>query len=57
MEKDENKMPEIVIPQGFELDEVLDFDDSDFGEERPICIEEVRLRRRTDFDGGGEIAF
>lgn len=44
MEKDENKMPEIVIPQGFELDEVLDFDDSDFGEERPICIEEVRLR-------------
>ena len=44
MEKDENKIPEIVIPKRFELDEVLDFDDSDFGEERPIYIEEVRLR-------------
>lgn len=37
-------IPEIVIPEGYDIDEILDFDDSDFGEERPIYIEEVRLR-------------
>lgn len=39
-----NTIPEIVIPEGYDLDEILDFDDSDFGEERPIYCEEVRLR-------------
>ncbi len=47
----ENKKekPEVVIPTGYRLDEVMDFDDSDFGEERLIVIEEVKLRfERSD---------
>ena len=35
---------EVVVPAGYRLDEVLDFDDDDFGEEAPIYVEEVKLR-------------
>ena len=38
------EIPEVVIPAGYRLDEVMDFDDDDFGEEKPILTEEVRLR-------------
>ena len=42
--KHKKEMPEVVIPAGYKLDEVMDFDDDDFGEEKPILIEEVSLR-------------
>ncbi len=42
--KQKKEMPEVVIPAGYNLDEVMDFDDDDFG-------------GRTNFDGGGEVAF
>ena len=41
--KQKKEMPEVVIPAGYNLDEVMDFDDDDFGEE-PILTEEVGLR-------------
>ena len=36
-------VPEITIPKGYEIDEVLDMSD-DFGDEEPIYTEEVKLR-------------
>ena len=36
-------IPEVVIPPGYEIEEILDMDDSDF-DEPPIMEEEVRLR-------------
>lgn len=40
---------EVVIPEGYRLDEVIDFDDDDFGEEEPILTEGVELRfERSD---------
>lgn len=44
MDGKQNEKPEVVIPAGYRLDEVMDFDDSDFGEEIPIVVEEVKLR-------------
>ncbi len=41
--KQKKEIPEVVIPVGYNLDEVMDFDDDDF-EEEPILTEEVRLR-------------
>lgn len=38
--KQENSIPEIVIPKGYELDELLDMDE----EEEPIYMEEVKIR-------------
>lgn len=41
-----NKMqtvPEIVIPKGYEIDEILDMSD-DFGDEEPIYTEEVKVK-------------
>ena len=31
--KQKKEMPEVVIPAGYNLDEVMDFDDDDFEEE------------------------
>lgn len=39
--KQKNKIPEIVIPKGYELDELLDMDEE---EEESIYMEEVRIR-------------
>lgn len=39
--KQENEIPEIIIPKGYEIDEILDMDDE---EEEPIYMEEVRIR-------------
>lgn len=41
-----NKMqtvPEIVVPKGYEIDEILDMSD-DFGDEEPIYTEEVKVK-------------
>lgn len=44
MNKNEvNEVPEIVIPKGYDINEYLDMDDGDFGEE-PIFTEEVAIR-------------
>lgn len=41
--KQKNKyVPEILIPKGYEMDEVMDFGDET--EEEPILEEEVRIR-------------
>ena len=42
--KQKQEAPEVIVPAGYRLDEVMDFDDDDFGEESPIYVEEVRLR-------------
>jgi len=34
---------EIVIPKGYSIDEILDMTD-DFGDEKPILTEEVKVR-------------
>lgn len=39
-----NEVPEIVIPKGYDVNEFLDMDDGDFGEEEPIFTEEVKIR-------------
>ncbi len=44
MKKKNNTVPEIVIPKGYEIDEILDTDEDDFGEEQPILQEEVKVR-------------
>ena len=36
MDKEQKDIPEVVVPAGYRLDEVMDFDDGDFGEEEPI---------------------
>lgn len=41
--KQKQETPEVVVPAGYRLDEVMDFDDGDF-EEGPILTEEVRVR-------------
>ena len=37
------EIPEIIIPKGYDVNEYLDMDDGDFGEE-PIFTEEVKIR-------------
>ena len=44
MKKKSNVVPEIVIPKGYEIDEILDTDEDDFGDEQPIVQEEVKIR-------------
>lgn len=36
-------IPEIIIPKGYEIDEILDMTD-DFGNEEPIYTEEVKIK-------------
>lgn len=43
MEKETKEVPEIVIPKGYDISEILDMSD-DFGNEEPILTEEVKLR-------------
>ena len=38
-----SEIPEIVIPKGYDVNEYLDIDDGDFGEE-PIFTEVVKIR-------------
>ena len=39
----QKEIAEVVIPRGYEIEEILDMDDSDF-DEPPIMETEVRLR-------------
>lgn len=48
MAKAESKEPEIVIPVGYRIEELLDTDDSDFSGEEPIIMEEVKLKFERD---------
>lgn len=43
MKKETNEVPEVVIPKGYEIGEILDMSD-DFGDEEPILTEEVKVR-------------
>lgn len=36
-------VPEITVPKGYSIDEILDMTD-DFGDEKPILTEEVKVR-------------
>ena len=51
----QKEIPEVVIPLGYEIEEILDMDDGDF-DEPPIMEEEVRLRfeREEKNRSGGE---
>lgn len=42
MKTEENENMEVLIPKGYELDEIMDFGDE--YEEEPIITEEVRIR-------------
>ncbi|MDE7464647.1 MAG: hypothetical protein K2M48_06415 [Clostridiales bacterium] len=44
MKKKSSVVPEIVIPKGYDIDEIVDTDEDDFGEEQPILTEEVKVR-------------
>lgn len=44
MKKKSNVIPEIVIPKGYEVEDFLEMDDDDFGDEQPILEEEVKIR-------------
>lgn len=41
--KQENSIPEIVIPSGYEIDKFLEMTE-EFGDEEPIFTEEVKIR-------------
>ena len=43
MKKKSNEVPEIVIPKGYDISDILDMSD-DFGDEEPILTEEVKIR-------------
>ena len=43
MKKETNEVPEVVIPKGYDIDEILDMS-NDFGDEEPILAEEVKVR-------------
>ena len=43
MKNKTDTVPEITIPKGYEIDEVLDMSD-DFGNEEPIYTEEVKIK-------------
>lgn len=34
---------EVLIPKGYEIDEILDMDEVDFGDEQPLLTEEVKI--------------
>lgn len=51
MKKKKHETPEIVIPSGYSVEEMLDTDDSDFEDEQPILTEEVKLRFEREHDG------
>ena len=42
--KDNKAVPEIVIPKGYSIDEMLEMDDDDFFFFLPSGIEEVKIR-------------
>ena len=44
MKKKSNVIPEIVIPKGYEVEDFLEMDEGDFGDEQPILEEEVKIR-------------
>ncbi|MBD5131764.1 MAG: hypothetical protein HDT28_04125 [Clostridiales bacterium] len=44
MKKNSSIVPEVVIPKGYEIDDILDTDEDDFGDEQPILTEEVKIR-------------
>ncbi len=43
MIKETNEVPEVVIPKGYDISEILDMS-NDFGDEEPILTEEVKVR-------------
>ncbi|MCM1438735.1 MAG: hypothetical protein NC131_05930 [Roseburia sp.] len=43
MKNKNETVPEIVIPKGYEIDEILDMSD-DFADEEPILQEEVKIK-------------
>lgn len=40
--KNKKEIPEIIIPKGYQIEDYLDIDDSDF-EEEPLLQEEVKV--------------
>ncbi len=44
-------VPIIYIPDGFDIYEVMDFDDRDFFDEDPVDIEEVIAQYERDQEG------
>ena len=44
MKKKKNVIPEIIIPKGYDIEDVVDTDEADFGDEQPILTEEVKIR-------------
>lgn len=43
MEEKTNELPEIVIPKGYSVDEILNTE-NDMGDEEPIYAEEVKVK-------------
>lgn len=44
MNKKDKEIPEIKIPRGYEIDEILDMGVGGLGDEKPILQEEVKIR-------------
>lgn len=43
MKKRNDEISEIIIPKGYEINEFLDMDEDNFGDEQPILQEEVKI--------------
>lgn len=57
MQRQKRKKPEIVIPKGYDLEDMLDTDDAGYGleTEAPALQEEVKLRiEREEIDKTGK---
>ena len=48
MRKKDQIMPEIVIPKGYDVEDLLDTNDQGYDFEEPILTEEVKIRFGTD---------
>lgn len=44
MKKKKNGVPEIIIPKGYDIEDVVDTEEGVFGDEHPILTEEVKIR-------------
>ena len=59
MSRQKRKKPELVIPKGYELEEILDTDDAGYGleKESPAYREEVKLifEREQDNKSGQRV--
>ncbi len=48
MKKKNTIVPEIVIPKGYGIGEIVDTNEDDFGDEQPILTEETNYKKSSE---------